>query len=190
MGLTAILADPVTRGIVVGALALILFGAAWHKWSDGSAFLSALSAYRLLPAPLLGPAARLIPALETALGIGLLIPVTRDAALVGAASLMGVYGVAIGINLGRGRSYIDCGCGDRAHPLSWALVVRNGVIAAAALGVAGASVDRPLGWLDVITLTCGVLGLLAAHLTADEVLRQASRMRRTGGPDIEASPFP
>jgi len=179
----------VAAGAVIGALALVLFGAAWHKWSDGNAFLSALAAYRLLPEPLLGPAARLIPALETALGIALLVPATRDAALVGASTLMGLYGVAIGINLVRGRSYIDCGCGDRAHPLSWALVFRNGVIGVAALGVAGVSVDRPLGWLDGITLTCGVLGLLAAYLAADEVLRQATRMRRSGGPDPEASPF-
>jgi hypothetical protein len=178
MDVLSIIADPAAKGAVIGALALILLGAAWHKLSEPNMFLSALAAYRLLPQGLLDVAARGIPLLEIALGAGLLVPATRSVALVGVALLMLVYALAIGINLARGRSYIDCGCGGAAHPLSWGLVVRNGVLAAAALAASGATMDRPLDWLDAVTVVLGVLAFFVTYLMADELLRQASRMAR------------
>jgi hypothetical protein len=178
MDVLSIIADPAAKGAVIGALALILLGAAWHKLSEPNMFLSALAAYRLLPQGLLDVAARGIPLLEIALGAGLLVPATRSVALVGVALLMLGYALAIGINLARGRSYIDCGCGGAAHPLSWGLVVRNGVLAAAALAASGATMDRPLDWLDAVTVVLGVLAFFVTYLMADELLRQASRMAR------------
>ena len=178
MDVLSIIADPAAKGAVIGALALILLGAAWHKLSEPNMFLSALAAYRLLPQGLLDVAARGIPLLEIALGAGLLVPATRSLALVGVALLMLGYALAIGINLARGRSYIDCGCGGAAHPLSWGLVVRNGVLAAAALAASGATMDRPLDWLDAVTVVLGVLAFFVTSLMADELLRQASRMAR------------
>ena len=71
--------------------------------------------------------------------------------------------------------------------LSWGLVARNGVLAAAALAVSGATVDRPLAWLDAVTLVIGVLAFYVAYLMADELLRQASRMARADRSDHERS---
>lgn len=178
MDVFSIIADPAAKGAVIGALALILLGAAWHKLSEPNMFLSALAAYRLLPQSLLDVAARGIPVLEIALGAGMLVPATRSIALVGVALLMIGYALAIGVNLARGRSYIDCGCGGAAHPLSWGLIVRNGVLAAAALAASGATIDRPLDWLDAVTVVLGVLAFFVTYLMADELLRQASRMAR------------
>jgi hypothetical protein len=175
----AILVDPATTGAVVGALALILFGAAWHKLAEPNAFLSALAAYRLVPGPLLEPMARALPFLEFALGAGVLLPATRVAALAGTAALLVAYAAAIAVNLVRGRSYIDCGCGGAAHPLSWGLVLRNLLLAAAAVAVSGPTADRTLDWLDGFVLVAGGLAFFVAYLMADEVLRQASRMART-----------
>ena len=153
MEVAALLADPAAAGIVVGVVALVLLGAAWHKLSEPNAFLSALAAYRIVPAGLLE-------------------------ALFAAAVLFLIYGAAIAINLLRGRSYIDCGCGGAAHPLSWGLVVRNAVLAAAALAVTTPTSDRAFDWLDAVTLVAGVLAFYMAYLMADELLRQASRMAR------------
>jgi hypothetical protein len=178
MDVLSIIADPAAKGAVIGALTLILLGAAWHKLSEPNMFLSALAAYRLLPQSLLDVAARGIPLLEIALGAGMLVPATRSIALVGVALLMIGYALAIGINLARGRSYIDCGCGGAAHPLSWGLIVRNGVLAAAALAASSATMDRPLDWLDAVTVVLGVLAFFVTYLMADELLRQASRMAR------------
>lgn len=171
--------DPVTAGIVVGAMALILLSAAWHKFSEPNAFLAALAGYRLVPTPLLGAMQRAIPVIEALLGASLLVPLSRHAALYGAAGLVALYGLAMAINLLRGRSYIDCGCGGSGQPLSWGLVVRNGLIAAAAVAATGTASDRAFDWLDGVTLIFGVLAFYIAYLMADELLRQASRMART-----------
>ncbi len=179
MDLEVLLADPAAAGIVVGVLALVLFGAAWHKFAEPNVFLSALAGYRLLPEPFLGPVTRAVPMAETALGLGLLLPATRNLALIGTAALLLLYAVSIAINLVRGRNYIDCGCGGAAHPLAWGLVVRNAILAAAAVAVSGPTVERSFAWLDMVTLILGVLAFYMTYLMADELMRQASRMART-----------
>lgn len=184
---TVSLSDPAAAGIVVGTAALILFGAAWHKWSEPNAFLSALAAYRLVPTGILDLVARAVPVVEAAIGAALLVPFSRSAALLGGAVLFAAYAAAIAANLLRGRSYIDCGCGGASHPLSWGLVVRNVLLAGAMLAVIGPTTDRPLGWLDAVTLIAGVLAFYAAYLTADELLRQASRMARAEQGSTERS---
>lgn len=178
-----LLGDPAAAGIVVGALALILGGAAWHKLSEPAAFLSALAGYRLVPEALLGAVARIVPVVEAALALGLLIPLTRTVALAGAALLIASYAGAMAVNLLRGRSYIDCGCGGAAHPLSWGLVARNALLVVVALAFAGPTAERPLDWVDGVTLVAGVLAFYATYLMADELLRQASRMARAGQAD-------
>lgn len=178
MELGAFLADPAAAGIVVGVVALVLLGAAWHKLSEPHAFLSALAAYRVVPLPLLDPLAKAIPWAEVVIAGGLLVPFSRLGALYAAAALFALYGTAIALNLLRGRSYIDCGCGGAAHPLSWGLVVRNAVLAVAALAVTSPTAERAFDWLDAVTLVAGVLAFYGAYLMADELLRQASRMAR------------
>ena len=84
----------------------------------------------------------------------------------------------MGVNLARGRDQIDCGCGGDSHPLSWWLVARNAVLAAAALAVAGPTADRGFEWLDGVTLIMGVLAFYALYLMAEELLRQSSRLRQ------------
>lgn len=181
----SLVADPVVVGAVVGTLALILFAAAWHKLSEPEVFAGALQAYRLLPAAVVPVAARVLPFLEIVLGIAVLVPASRAPALIATALLMVAYASAMGINLMRGREQIDCGCGGEAHPLSWALVVRNIVLAAAALVVAGPARERGFEWLDGVTLVVGVLAFYALYLMADELLRQSSRLRQLRAAHVE-----
>jgi uncharacterized membrane protein len=176
MELTSFAADPIAVGAIVGALALIMFAAAWHKFSEPEEFAGALAAYRLLPETAVWPVARLLPVVEAVLGAGVLLPVTRQAALLGLAVLVSAYAVAIGINLLRGRHDIDCGCGGASHPLSWGLVGRNVVLAAAAILASRPTVERSMEWTDALTLVAGVLAFYALYLMADELLRQASRL--------------
>jgi hypothetical protein len=171
----AFAADPVTLGAIVGALALVMFAAAWHKLSEPDVFAGALADYRVLPERAAVPVARVLPLVEVALGAGILMPLTRTFALGCLAGLMLVYALAMGVNLARGRISIDCGCGGASHPLSWALVVRNAVLAAAAVLASRPAVERALNWFDALTLILGVLALYALYLMADELLRQASR---------------
>lgn len=182
-------ADPVAVGAVVGALALILFAAAWHKLSEPEVFAGALQAYDLLPAGAVMPAARMLPWIEIATGVALLVPATRDPALLIFTALILAYAGAMAINLWRGRRQIDCGCGGEVHPLSWGLVLRNAVLAIAALLVAGPPVERALEWLDGVSLVIGVLAFYALYLLFDEVLRQFSRiaqLRASENQELEA----
>jgi hypothetical protein len=104
------------------------------------------------------------------------VPVTRDPALLGFTGLILLYAAAMAVNLLRGRRQIDCGCGGEVHPLSWMLVLRNGVLAAAGLAVAGPTIERELEWLDGISLVVGVLAFYALYLLFDELLRQFGRI--------------
>ena len=46
MDLSAFAADPIAVGTIVGALALVMFAAAWHKLSEPDVFAGALRRYR------------------------------------------------------------------------------------------------------------------------------------------------
>ena len=182
-------ADPVAVGAIVGALALILFAAAWHKFSEPDVFAGALQAYQLLPAAAVNPVARVLPWLEAGIGVAMLVPATRDPALLAFAALILGYAAAMAINLLRGRRQIDCGCGGEVHPLSWGLLLRNGVLAVAALAVAGPAIEREFEWLDGVTLVIGVLAFYALYLLFDELLRQFSRiaqLRAAENQELEA----
>ena len=178
----ALAADPVAVGAYAGALALILFAAAWHKLSEPDVFVGVLQEYELLPQATVVLAGRALPCLEAVLGVGVLLPVTRSIGLIAVACLLALYAAAMAINLWRGKRNIDCGCGGEGQPLSWALVVRNAVLAGIAVGVSGPAGERDFEWLDGVTLVSGVLAFYVLYLLVDELLRQATRLRalRTG----------
>jgi len=176
MDALSLAADPITVGALVGALALILFAAAWHKLSGPDTFAGALAAYAILPQWAVRPIGRVLPVVEAALGAGILVPATRPVALPMVAALVLLYAAAMAVNLMRGRRDIDCGCGGAAHPVSWALVSRNLVVAGAALIASRPMLERPVDWFDATTLMLGVLALYGLYLMADELLRQASRL--------------
>jgi ABC-type branched-subunit amino acid transport system permease subunit len=147
-------------------------------------FAGSLAAYRLLPQALVTPVARALPFLEGGLGVGILVPATRAPALLALGALILLYAGAMGTNLLRGRRDIDCGCGGATHPLSWGLVARNVVLAAAAVIASRPTLERNMDWIDAVTLVLGVLAFYALYLMADELLRQASRLaqiRRSEG---------
>ncbi len=176
MDWSCFLADPVAASAVAGFAALVMFAAAWHKFSEADVFLGALDAYRLMPSVLVAPAARLLPLLEVAVGVLTLIPATRSVGLSAFAALIAVYGIAIAINLVRGRNQIDCGCGGDVHLLSWGLVARNAALVCLALAMTARSAARPYEWLDAVTLVFGVLALFGSYLMFDELLRQFGRI--------------
>lgn len=137
------------------ALALLMLQAAVHKVRSGVRFHAQLSAYRLLPELLVAPAAWLFALAEIAAMLLLVIPATRTVGAILAAVLMFIYTGAVVISLLRGRTEIDCGCGDTPVPLSGGLVGRNLVVIAAAVVLAGAAAPDPVPGL----LASALLGL-------------------------------
>lgn len=142
--------DPLLTIVIATSLALLFLLAARHKLSARRRFEAQLAAYRLLPDSLVTPAARVLPWLEIAVALSLLFAITRPVGAVLAATLLGIYALAMGINLSRGRSQIDCGCGDTPQSLSGLLVLRNAVLASGALLLLAPVATRPLNTLDML----------------------------------------
>jgi uncharacterized membrane protein len=99
-----------------------------HKFRYRAQLTGVISNYRLLPAALVPLVSRLLPPVELALGLALLVPSTGSALIAG--GLLGLFTAAMVINLLRGRTHIDCGCFQSGlrQELGWELVWRNGVL--------------------------------------------------------------
>jgi len=151
---------------------LVLLAGAAHKARDWTVFRGAVENYDLLPAALVAPVAVALPALEAAAGVALLIEPLRGAGAALGLVAIGTATFAIAINVVRGRTAIDCGCGglDGRQRLSWGLVARNGTLIAVL--VAGADVSPPRAG-DVAayaTLAATTLLLVALYATASQLL--------------------
>ena len=159
------------------ALSLLFLSAALHKLKHGARFDAVLGAYRLLPAPLLTPARKTLATAEGLLALALLVPATWPVAGPAAAALLIAYGLAMAINLSRGRRHIDCGCGETPHSLSGALLLRNALLAAAALALVLPTATRSLGIVDylIIAMACTALTLL--YVTFEALDRSAAKLK-------------
>jgi hypothetical protein len=171
--------DPLVGRLIATAFALLWLLAAWHKLSAGERFVATLAEYRLLPATLARPVARLLPFLEAALGFGWLTGFAPGWIASLTAGVLGAYAIAIAINLGRGRVHIGCGCGlgtasgdDPA--LSWWLVVRNLVLGAVAMAALLPPSPREPGLLDWLTLVFALLASVALYSGASQLLRNGA----------------
>ena len=158
---------------LVLAAALVLaavFGTAGPpKLAARDAFAGVLANYRLLPDRLVTPVALVLPGLEIAVALGLLLPATRPPAALGACLLLLLFAAAMAVNLLRGRSDIDCGCaiGLLRERIGWPLVARNLLLAVVALLLAwGRPVARALEWLDFVSIAAALASLLLLHAAA------------------------
>ena len=151
----------------------------WRKLRGLGGFLGILADYRLLPGWLLRPAALAIALCEGALaGIWLVSPWFAEATIlagVGTALVMAAYGGAIAVNLLRGRSWIDCGCGG-GEQLSWMLVVRN--LALTGFALLPLAIDTgPPKWAD-FAVSVPILAIAALlYLATRTLLENAAAMR-------------
>ena len=171
--------DPVWSLALRAALALLLASAALAKLRDFGDFAAAVAGYRLLPRRLAAPAAAIFVAAELALALGLWLPALRVASALGAALLLSLYGVAIALNLVRGRRDIDCGCGGplARQSLSEGLVLRNLLLAGLALVAALPVVPRSLGGLDLWTLVASVAAAAVLYAATNALLARPVSVR-------------
>jgi uncharacterized membrane protein YphA (DoxX/SURF4 family) len=124
--------------LVLGGL-LVLAGVT--KLTDRPAFRQAVAEYQLLPVALERPFAMALPWIEVAIGALLLLGLGTMAVAALAVPLFASFGIAIGVNLARGRSF-NCHCfgSVQSDPIGWGALVRSVALVVAALAVAfGAS---------------------------------------------------
>jgi len=158
-------------------VALLFVRAALHKMGDAARFEGVLADYGLVPDVALRAATRAVPALELACAAALALgPARAFGAWAGVALLMG-YAGAMGLNLMRGRTEIDCGCGGAPEPLSWALVARN-LLLSAALVPAALGAAAPLAWTETLTAWAVGLLILLCWGGVEQLLANAGRMRQ------------
>jgi hypothetical protein len=174
--------DPTIGAALRLAFALLFLGAALHKVRDVARFRAAVAAYDLLPRAAIGAAAVVVIAVEVAIGVGLLIPAAAGRAALLGMGLLGLYAVAIAINLRRGHE-IRCGCGGLGgeRPIAPALVGRNLLL----VGLLGLTLlpltSRPLEWLDLASIAFSVATAALLYLAADVAIANAEPLRRLVG---------
>ena len=166
--------DPLITLVISASLALLFFMAARHKMSSPRQFQAQLAAYDLLPEALLSPLARLLPMIEMALVFLILIPVTRPFAAFVAALLLSVYALAMAVNMLRGRSDIDCGCGGQPQVLSIWLLLRNAVLVAGTCLLLAPASDRAMAWSDALLLVLMTAVLAMVYLLVEQMVRNHS----------------
>ncbi len=171
--------DPLINLIFSLVLSYIFVVAAIHKLKSFSELLETVTNYRVLPAFLVKPFAMLLPVLELATGIGLLIPFTSSMAGAAAGILLLVYLLAMLINLAQGRRSIDCGCGgsDQKQNISEWLLLRNGVLVLFAWSVMNNVHAREFSWFDWLlaflaaTVICLIYNILNQLLVNRDLLK-------------------
>lgn len=168
----ALALDPVLARTCGAALAVILLLGAWQKLRDLAVFEASVELYRLLPERMVPLFARLFPLAEAVAGAALLFEASRNAGFVLGLAVLGAATLAVAINVARGHTDIDCGCGGaEGHTrLSWALVARNTVLLTLLTLGAQPGSERALVWIDYLSVAGGTLMLITLYAAANQLL--------------------
>jgi hypothetical protein len=167
--------DPTAVIFAQISLAAIFGLAAWGKLRHLEEFVGVVRNYRLLPEAAVRPVAYTMPFLEAAIAVAILIGLTRPYAAIGGFGLLAIFTLAMGVNILRGRRYIDCGCFRTAlkQRLSWWLVARNGALMAmAALVVAVPDMTRPIVPLDAYAGAMAAIVVVLFYVASGHVLSE------------------
>jgi len=170
--------DPAVSLTAAFTVAGILIATATPKLRALPYFEEIVVEYRILPEGLSRLLARGLPWIELVLAVALLSTVTRSLAAGAVALLVTAFALAIGINLLRGRSRIDCGCGvtEGTSVLIWPMLGRN-VFLLILLAVAACdSSGRSLVLADALCVVVGGGALIGLYMTADYLLANIPRL--------------
>lgn len=151
-----------------GGLGLIFLTSGVSKLRHRVLLPGVIASYRLLPDFAVAPVAIALPFVETLTGAALIAGITPVPVAV-AILLLTVFAAAMAINIRRGRTHIDCGCGrsQLRHPISWALVARNAILAAL---LAPALLPRAqLGAMDLATAFAGGIAIFVAYVLFNSI---------------------
>lgn len=169
--------DPLLVWLAAAALAVLFAHAALAKLADLALAEQHLAAYGV-PPPLLAVLARGLALLEAATAVALLSPWRTGGAAL-AAGLLLVYGAAMAWHRARGHA-LDCGCGGEPLALSWALVLRNLLLAGLALVAARPLAARALVLGDFFVIAGGLVLATLLYAAFHQVLRHRARIETLG----------
>ena len=173
------MSDPVYLIAASLMLSYVFVDVGQHKLRHQPHYSAVIEAYRILPRALSKYAAVLIGALEVAVGIAVLVPQSHAVAVNAMLVLLSLYVVAIAVNLARGRTDIDCGCGgpmSRQSISGW-LLPRNSALIAIALLAIFEVTPRVINWLD---WTVAILAAAAGTIVYNTINLLLSNKSRLG----------
>ncbi len=159
----------------MGTLALVFAISVSHKLRDYPRFRASLGAYQLVPDSLLWILAPVVILLELAAILAIVLPVGPGVSI--AFGLLLLYTLALTINLLRGNTSIDCGCGDAPTPISGWLLLRNGALLLLALP--HQPTDGPPDLLHWALVSGLVLLLGLFYLIFEQLLANHARLSET-----------
>lgn len=162
-------------GALQAGLGVLFATAVAAKVAAAGRFRDAVAGYVLVPAPLATPVAVGVAAAELGCAVLLLTSTAVAGTATVAAGLLLALAAAMTANLVAGR-IVDCGCGGRAHSVSWRLVGRDVGLAAAAGWLATQPASAPA---SVAILAGAALALLLAWqlaVVARELRTTAARL--------------
>jgi uncharacterized membrane protein YphA (DoxX/SURF4 family) len=117
-------------------LAGVFLYAAWTKLRQPwLMFALSIDAYQLLPEWAVLTTARVLPWLELAIGLLLLVGIWLRYVSILAAAILGVFFAIMLLSFGKGMG-IDCGCFGVGEPLTAKTLARDGLLLAAAITLA------------------------------------------------------
>ena len=176
--------DPLLLRITSLGFALLFLIAAAHKFSNREHFRASFEAYEIIPVHLSALVAKIIPPLELLLGIGWLafglFAIEFKLVALISAGLLASYALAIGVNIKRGRNYIDCGCSfsnssapktdGGSQQISLGLFYRNVLLVVMAIVCVIPVSDRSLQLVDFFGLLFSVIALILLYGTFNQIL--------------------
>lgn len=125
----------ILSGLALALVRLVLgsvfLASAWAKIRQPQSFAAAVAEYHILPRRLVQPFSLCLPWAEGMAAFLLLLGWQTVAAAWLTCLLLGMFTLAMGVNLLRGRVDLDCGCfgHDRGHHISWRLLLRDVLLA-------------------------------------------------------------
>ena len=143
--------DPLIELTIAWSLAALFAASTLHKLLALPEWPGVVQSYRLMPQVLAGAAAWLILGGMALTACALMWPSTHRLGAVAACLLLTLFGAAMGINIRRGRTAIDCGCfGSKLRQgiARW-MLIRNGFLALCALALLLPVHDRELSHLEI-----------------------------------------
>jgi Methylamine utilisation protein MauE len=158
-------------------LVFVFLRAVLHKLGNYSHFNVQLETYRLLPTHLLPAFSCFIILVEGFLTFGLLVKGWLYPSFI-AAALLALYAGAMSINLIQGRDDLDCGCSgpsEFGQSVSWALVIRNCVLAIFSLATALPIASRSLSVLDIATVVFASIAVIFIYASIEQTIANKHR---------------
>lgn len=169
--------DPLIFYWVKYFIALVFLLSLSHKFRDFGLFAQQVRDYRVIPSVFITTSAVLIVLSEAA--VVLLLIVTDAAVGIYLASfLLLIYAIAMMINLLRGRTEIDCGCAGpgNGQAISYALVIRNCLLAILVLSAGVVTTGRVLLSADYVMLILSLVVSILLYLTINQLIANSSQL--------------